>query len=255
MSVTATDILKQSFTFYGRIFNKAFWLSVASSLSPLLMLAASDGGQISLISMILTMAVSMFFSAYMMVLIHQFSQDQNDSLADAFRLTLQKVFPIAGTSIVFGLGAAVITIPAVIVGSLLAAGIANEQLQATLVAIVIAIPISFYLYRCFFSVYFTLVEGTTPFDALKASNQLIKKNKFIFRSFMLLSLVMLAYIVAIVLVSLMVAVGSMAQGILEFAINVVVMPYFTIFIYRLFIVSKEQFEQSNNTSSDLDSDD
>jgi hypothetical protein len=255
MTVTTTDILKQSFTFYGRIFNKAFWLSVASSLSPLLMLAASDGGQISVISMILTMAVSMFFSAYMMVLIHQFSQDQNDSLADAFRLTLQKVFPIAGTSIVFGLGAAVLTIPAVIVGSLLAAGIANEQLQATLVAIVIAIPISFYLYRCFFSVYFTLVEGTTPFDALKASNQLIKKNKFIFRSFMLLSLVMLAYIVAIVLVSLMVAVGSMAQGILEFAINVVVMPYFTIFIYRLFIVSKEQFEQDKNTPSDLDSDD
>ncbi len=252
--MTAVDILKQSFTFYGRLFNKVFWLSIASSLTPLLMMMASDDGQISLLGMLLTMAVSIFFSAYMMVMVHQFSQDQNDSLGDAFRLTLKKVLPIAGTSIVFGLGAGVITIPAVLVASLLAAGISNEQLQAGFVALIIAIPVCFYLYRCFFSVYFTLVDGTTPFDALKASNQLIKNNKFIFRSFMLLSFVMLAYIAAIVLISLMVAVGPMAKAVLEFAINVVVMPYFTIFIYRLFVVSKDKFENDNN-DTDLDADD
>lgn len=254
MSVTATDILKQSFNFYGRLFNKVFWLSIASSLTPLLMLVASDGGKVNFISMLLTMAVSMFFSAYMMVMVHQFSQDQNDSLADAFRLTLQKVLPIAGTSIVFGIGAVLVSIPALIVGSILAAGIANEQLQAALVGLIIAIPLSFYLYRCFFSVYFTLVEGTTPFDALKASNKLIKKNTFIFRSFMLLSLIMLAYIAVITIVSLMVAVNPMARDILNFAINVIAMPYFTIFIYRLFVVSKDVFE-NDTQNSDLDADD
>ena len=252
--MTATDILKQSFNFYGRLFNKVFWLSIASALSPLLMFFVMGDGQPSILGTLLVMAVSMFFSAYMMVLVHQFSQDQNDSLGDAFRLTLQKVLPITGTSVVFGLGAFIIAIPATIVGSLLASGIADKQLQAGFIALVIAVPLSFYLYRCFFSVYFTLVEGTTPFDALKASNQLIKKNKFIFRSFMLLSVVMLVYIVAIVLISLMVAVGPMAQAILEFALNVVVLPYFTIFIYRLFVVSKQQFENESQ-STDLDADD
>ena len=71
---------------------------------------------------------------------------------------------------------------------------------------------------------------------------------------MLLSVVMLAYIVAIVLIGLMVAVGPMAQAILEFAVNVIVLPYFTIFIYRLFVVSKQQFE-SESKSTDLDADD
>lgn len=252
--MTAVDILKQSFNFYGRLFNKVFWLSIASALSPLLMFATMGDGQPSLVGTILVMAVSMFFSAYMMVLVHQFSQDQNDSLGDAFRLTLQKVLPISGTSIIFGLGAMVIAIPAAIIGSLLASGIANEQLQAGFVALVVAVPISFYLYRCFFAVYFTLLDGTTPFDALKASNQLIKKNVFIFRSFMLLSLIMLAYIVLVILISLMVAVGPMAQAILEFAVNVIVLPYFTIFIYRLFVVSKDQFEQQA-VDTDLDADD
>lgn len=254
MNTTAVDILKQSFNFYGRLFNKVFWLSIASALLPLLMFLTMGDGQPSLIGSLLVMAVSMFFSAYMMVLIHQFSQDQNDSLQDAFRLTLQKFLAITGTSIIFGLGAVVIAIPAAIIGSLLAAGIADQQLQAGLVALIIAVPMSFYLYRCFFAVYFTLVEGTTPFDALKASNQLIKKNKFIFRSFMLLSVVMLVYIVAIVLIGLMVAVGPMAQAILEFSVNVVVLPYFTIFIYRLFVVSKQQFENESK-SIDLDADD
>ncbi|MFT5592314.1 MAG: hypothetical protein ACI8SR_000673 [Oceanicoccus sp.] len=252
--MTAVDILKQSFNFYGRLFNKVFWLSIASALSPLLMFFSMGDGQPSLVGTFLVMAVSMFFSAYMMVLVHQFSQDQNDSLGDAFRLTLKKVLPISGTSIIFGLGAMVIAIPAAIIGSLLASGIDNEQLQAGFVALVVAVPISFYLYRCFFAVYFTLLEGTTPFDALKASNTLIKKNVFIFRSFMLLSLIMLAYIVVVILISLMVAVGPMAQAILEFAVNVIVLPYFTIFIYRLFVVSKDQFEQQAS-DTDFDADD
>jgi len=249
----AVDILKQSFTFYGRIFNKVFWLSVASSLTPLLMLLSVSDGQVSLLGTLLVITVSIFFSTYTMVLIHQFSQDQNDSLGDAFRLTLQKVLPIAGTSIVFGIGAVLITIPASIVGSILAAGIADEQLKVSLMALIIAIPICFYMYRCFFCVYFTLVDGATPFDALKASNQLVKKNKFIFKGLILLGLIMSVYFVAIIIINLMIAVGPMAQGILEFAVNVIAMPYFTIFIYRLFVVSKSQFE--NQQSTDLDTDD
>jgi uncharacterized membrane protein len=258
MTATATDILKQSFNFYGRLFNKVFWLSIASALSPLLMFATMGEGKPSVMGTLLVMLISMFFSAYMMVLVHQFSQDQNDSLGDAFQMTLQKVLPITGTSIIFGLGAVVISIPTAIVGSLLAAGIADEQLQATLVALIVAVPMCFYLYRCFFAVYFTLVDDTTPFDALKASNQLIKNNTFIFRSFMTLSFVMLFYVAAVVLIGLMVAVGPMAQAILEFAVNVIVLPYFTIFIYRLFVVSKEQFEKGDgkpDSNSDLDADD
>lgn len=254
--MTAVDILKQSFTFYGRLFNKVFWLSVASSLSPLIMFLVVDQSQPGLVGMLIMMALGLFFSAFMMVLVHQFSQDQNDSLGDAFRLTLQKVLPISATSIIFGLGAVVIAIPAAIIGSLLASGISDEQLKVTLVAIVISIPICFYMYRCFFAVYFTLVENTTPFDALKASNQLIKKNKLVFNSFMLLSLVMLVYIVLVVLIGLMQAVGPMAQAILEFAVNVIVLPYFTIFIYRLFVVSKQQYEsEQEKPDNHIDSDD
>ncbi len=238
--MTASAILKQSFHFYSRLFNKVFWLSVASSLSPLLMFFAVSAGQPSLAGMLLVMLLSMFFSAYIMVLIHQYSQDQDDSLSAAFSLTLKKVLPITGTSIVFGLFAVVVAIPAGVIASLLASGIEDKQLQAGFIALIVSVPVCYVLYRCFFAVYFTLLDGTSPIGALKASNQLVKGNGLVFRSFMLLSVVMLAYVVIIVLISQMIAVGSMAQAILEFAVNVIVLPYFTISIYRIFDVARQQ---------------
>lgn len=238
--MTAFAILNQSFHFYSRLFNKVFWLSVASSLSPLLMFFVVGAGQPSILGMLLVMLLSMFFSAYIMVLIHQYSQDQDDSLSSAFSLTLKKVLPITGTSIVFGLFAVVVAIPAGVIASLLASGIEDKQLQAGFIALIVSVPVCYVLYRCFFAVYFTLVDGTSPIEALKASNQLVKGNGLVFRSFMLLSVVMLAYVAIIVLISQMIAVGSMAQAILEFAVNVIVLPYFTISIYRIFDVARQQ---------------
>ncbi|GAA6135101.1 hypothetical protein NBRC116188_18910 [Oceaniserpentilla sp. 4NH20-0058] len=250
--MTAVDILKQSLNFYGRVFNKVFWLSVASSIMPLLMVAFVGGGQPSILGMLLVMVLSMFFSIYMLVFVHQFSKDQDDSLAAGFQLTLKKFFPVILTSMVFGLVTMLSMIPGAIVGSVLASGIQDEQLQAGLIAIIAMIPMSFFLYRCFFAIYFTLTDGTSPIDALKASNQLTKKNKLIFRGFMLLTFIMLAYFVLLVLVGQMIAFGTMAIAILEFALQVIVMPLFTIFIYRMYEVAKEQYA-TKSKNGDIDS--
>ncbi len=236
--MTATDVFKQSLAFYGRIFNKIFWISFVSSLIPLIVMGSSGTGQpVGLELGVLTLA-SMFFSVYMMVLIHQFSQDKNDSLGDAFSLTLKKVLPVTLTSFVFGLAVLVAIIPGGLVGGILASGIENEQLRNLLIGIIVAIPVSYVLYRCFFAAYFTLVDGLSPFDALKASNNQIKGNKLIFRAFMLLSAVMLPYILLLVAFNLMLALSPVLKSFLEFTLNVLFMPFISVFIYRLFVVSK-----------------
>jgi len=244
--MNSVDIFKQSLNFYGRLFNKIFWLSVASSITPLLMVAYVGSGQTNILGMLFVGAISMFFSIYMLAFIHQFSKDQDDSLAQAFKLTLSKFFPVVVTSIVFGIATVLAIIPGAIVGGILSAGLEDEQLKIGLATIFALIPMSFVLYRCFFSVYFTLTDGTPAIEALKISNQLTKKNKLIFRALMLLSVVMLAYVVVLLIVGQMIAVGTLAIAILEFALQVIIMPFFTIFIYRLYEVSKAEMEANLN---------
>ncbi|OUR67101.1 hypothetical protein A9Q73_06255, partial [Bermanella sp. 47_1433_sub80_T6] len=101
--MTAIEVFKQSLTFYTRLFNKLIWLSVASSIAPLLVLSSSGTEQPSGLALFFIAATSMFFSVFMMALIHQFSVHQDDSLNEAFSLTLQKVLPVTLTGIVFGL--------------------------------------------------------------------------------------------------------------------------------------------------------
>ncbi len=236
--MTAVEVFKQSFAFYSRLFNKLIWLSIASSLAPLLVISSSGTEQPSGLALFFIASTSMFFSVYMMSLIHQFSTNQDDSLSEAFSLTLKKVLPVTLTGLVFGLLIMLAIFPGAIVGSILASGIENEYLKNVLVAIVIAIPISLIMYRCFFAAYFTLVDGLSPMEALKASNQQVKGNKLIFRGFMLLSAVTALYVMCLVIFNMMIAVNPVALSFLEFILNALVMPFFSVFIYRLFALTK-----------------
>ena len=87
--MTAINILKQSFNFYTRLFNKIFWLSVASSVIPLIHASVFGDEAPSMIGVLIIMGVSWFFSVAMMALIHQFSIEQNESLQSAFSLTAE----------------------------------------------------------------------------------------------------------------------------------------------------------------------
>jgi len=104
--------------------------------------------------------------------------------------------------------------------------------------IIIAIPIALVMYRCFFAAYFTLVDGLNPIEALKASNNQVKGNTLIFRGFMLLSVVTAVYMLIIIVLNKMIALNPMALGVMEFVLNVIVMPFFSVFIYRLFALTK-----------------
>ncbi len=236
--MTAVEVFKQSLTFYTRLLNKLIWLSAASSIAPLLVLSSSGTDQPSGLSLLFIAATSMFFSVYMMALIHQFSVHQDDSLNEAFSLTLKKVMPVTLTGIVFGLLIMLAIFPGAIVATILSAGIENEYLKNLFVGIIIAIPIALIMYRCFFAAYFTLVDGLNPIEALKASNKQVKGNKLIFGGFMLLSLVTAAYLLVLILLNMMIAVNPMALSVMEFALNVIVMPFFSVFIYRLFALTK-----------------
>jgi len=236
--MTAIEVFKQSLTFYTRLFNKLIWLSVASSIAPLLVLSSSGTEQPSGLALFFIAATSMFFSVYMMALIHQFSVHQDDSLNKAFSLTLQKVLPVTLTGIVFGLLIMLAIFPGATVAAILSAGIENEALKNLFVFIIMAIPITLIVYRCFFAAYFTLVDGLNPIEALKASNNQVKGNQLIFRGFMLLIGVLAIYMLIIIVLNKMIALNPMALGVMEFALNVIVMPFFSVFIYRLFALTK-----------------
>lgn len=237
--MTATDIFKQSLSFYGRLFNKIFWISLASTLVPVIFLSGADSAEPALIPLMIVAALAMFLSVYMMAFIHQFSDSQDDSLSAAFKLALNKVMPVMLTSFVFGLVVMLAVLPGAILGTILAASINDEILRNSLMAICIAIPVTIVMYRCFFAPYFTLVDGLNPIEALKASNQQVKGNKLIFRSLTLLSFAMLGYIILLALTQLMIAVNPAVQAFLEGVLNVLFMPFMSVFIYRLFTLSKQ----------------
>mgnify|MGYP000417127600 CR=1 FL=1 len=241
--MTAVEVFKQSLAFYTRLFNKLIWLSIASSLAPLLVISSLGTEKPSGLALFFIISTSMFFSVYMMSLIHQFASNQDDSLSEAFSLTLKKVLPVTLTGLVFGLLIMLAIFPGAIVGSILASGIENEYIKNAFVAIVIAIPISLIMYRCFFAAYFTLVDGLSPMDALKASNQQVKGNKLIFGGFMLLSVVTALYVMLLVIFNMMIAVNPVALSFLEFILNVLVMPFFSVYIYRLFALTKADESQ------------
>lgn len=205
----------------------------------------STGESPSVMPIMFIAALSMFFSVYMMSLIHQFSVDQNDSLKHAFALTLSKVVPVTVTGFVFGLAAVLVIIPAAFVATLLGSGIADETMRNIFIMVIIAIPLSVVMYRCFFAPYLTLVDGLSPIDAIKASNRQVKGNRTIFYGFTLLSFVVLAYVIVLAVLKLIIAVNPMALGVAEFALNVVFMPFFSVFIYRLFSVTKIQVEEAS----------
>ncbi|MEH6343445.1 MAG: hypothetical protein V7785_00035 [Bermanella sp.] len=240
--MTAIDVFKQSLTFYIRLFNKIFWLSVASSIVPLINSAIFGTAQPSGLGLLVMMLMSMFFSVYMMSLVHQYSTEQDDSLSSAFSLTVEKVMPVALTSIVMGLFVMLAVIPAGIIGGILASGLSDEVLKSTLMGVVIAIPVCIIMYRCFFAAYYTLVDGLSPVEALKASNQQIKGNKLAFNGFMVLGALTGVYALALLLLNLMIADNPLLLGVFEFGLNVFVLPIFTVFIYRLFVVTKQNQE-------------
>jgi hypothetical protein len=109
--------------------------------------------------------------------------------------------------------------------------------------VIIAIPLSVVMYRCFFAPYLTLVDGLSPIDAIKASNKQVKGNRTIFYGFTLLSFVVLAYVIVLVVLNLMIAVNPMALDVAEFLLNVIALPFFSVFIYRLFSVTKIKVEE------------
>jgi hypothetical protein len=241
--MTAIDVFKQSLSFYGQLFNKLFWLSVASSIAPLILIGVSATAQPpSMVAIMIIAAFSMFFSVYMMSLIHQYSIDQDNSLKNAFSLTLIKVLPVTLTGFVFGLAVVVVLLPALLVGTLLGSGIENEMMRNLFILMIAAIPLSIVMYRWFYAPYLTLVDNLSPIDALKASNKQVKGNALVFRGFTLLGLLMMAYVLVMVLLGLMIAVNPMALGVAEFALNVFVMPFFSVFIYRLFTVTRVEPE-------------
>jgi hypothetical protein len=242
--MTAVEIFKQSLSFYGQLFNKLLCLSIVSSITPLIMVGITSTGEPpNVVAIMFIAALSVFFSVYMMSLIHQFSVDQDDSLKNAFSLTLSKVLPVALTGFVFGLAVVLVIIPASFVATILGSGITDEMMRNIFMMVIIAIPLSVVMYRCFFAPYLTLVDGLSPIDAIKASNKQVKGNRTIFYGFTLLSFVVLAYVIVLVVLNLMIAVNPMALDVAEFLLNVIALPFFSVFIYRLFSVTKIKVEE------------
>ena len=237
--MTAINILKQSFNFYTRLFNKIFWLSVASSVIPLIHASVFGDEAPSMIGVLIIMGVSWFFSVAMMALIHQFSIEQNESLQSAFSLTLKKLGPVILTNFALGILIFLIMIPAVLVGSILSAGIADENLKNTVMAVVVGIPVILAVYHCFLSSYFTLVDDLNPIEAIKSSYYQSKKNKLYFNGVMILVLGFGLYFIILNLLKLMIGVNPLILGLFEFSLSVFVLPLFSVFIYRLFILTKK----------------
>ena len=264
MNTTAVDILKQSFNFYGRLFNKIFWLSVAYSLLPMLIGGAIMGGGAannSIGIMLLGIAVAMFtvcfFYAYQVVLINQFSEDKNDSLKDALPIALSKTFPFVCSALALGFVFLIVTIPvAGIAGSYLGEDLTPESdpIKFMVISLIILAPIAWLAYRFIFVPFHVILNGSSIISAFGKSNQQVKSDWLVFRGLNVIGLIFIIYMVGLFLIQFMIALNPMLIAFVQFAFGILISPFFTIYLYRLFVVTQQK-SQNESQSTDLDADD
>lgn len=248
--MTAWNIFTDSFRFYGRLFNKIFWLSVAYSLAPILIGgsivgvgAESGSALIMFVGAVLAILSVCFFYSYQVSLIHQFSDQNNDSLKDAWPAALNKTMPFLRSSIVVGLFTLAVGFPVMILlGALMGGGEQTAQtikptVDTFLMMLVMLLPMAFLMYRLVFVSFYVIVKGVGAVDAMKASNQQVKGDWLVFKALSLLSLVFVPYIAITLIGQHMIALNPAALGFLQFALGVVISPFFVVFLYRLFMVT------------------
>ena len=246
--MSALQIFSDSFRFYGRLFNKIFWLSVAYSLAPLLLGGGMAGaGQASgslglvFLGMMAMMLSICFFYSYQLILIHQFSEEQDDSLRAAFSKALDRTVPFFMSMMAMALFFMVIFVPIMVIGvSVLSPEGQNPEAMSqttTLLFLLLMLPAAFAMYRLMFVPLYVIVKRAGIKEAFSASNQHIRKNGLVFRGMSLMGLLMLVYIILFVVLQKMIAVEPAALGFLQFALNIIVSPFFAIYLYRLFILS------------------
>ena len=262
--MTALQVLTDSFRFYGRLFNKIFWLSVAYTLAPMLlagvafgMSQASGSAFMMLLGTVLMFVSISFFYSYQVRLIHQFSDQQNDSLKDAFPHAVNRTMPFLGSMFAMGLFFLVTIVPLM----LLAIGLvgvdedpAQDASKSSIVLLIVMLPAAFFMYRLMFVPMYVIVKETKVIDAFTASNQHIKKNGLVFRGMGVLLLVTLPYFAIVMLSQHMIALSPAAMGFLQFGLNIIVSPFFAVFMYRLFMVSMPAEPLDNPEQEDKDTD-
>lgn len=267
--MTAKQVLTDSFRFYGRLFNKIFWLSIAYNLAPILLAGTAFGvGQalgnnlIVLLGHIATILSISFFYSYQIRLIHQFSETQNDSLRQALPDAMNRTLPFLGAMFVMGGFVLLISLPLAIV----MVGVLDIKDNPDSTSSIIAMSIMFlvmalFVYRLMFVPMYVIVAKTKVLNALSASNQHIKNNKLAFRGVITLLIVMLPYLAIIIISQYMIALSPAATGFLQFALNIIISPFIAIYLYRLFIVSMppedvveklEDESQADNQSTEDD---
>jgi hypothetical protein len=246
--MSAFDIFKQSFNFYGRLFNKIFWLSVAYTLVPMLVggtffgvAAANENVGMMFLGVIVMLLAVCFFYAYQVMLIDQFSKEQNDSLKDALPKAIAKTLPFLRASLALGVVFILVMIP--IVG--LAGAFAGENLtfesdpvRFAIFMLIILGPVAWLAYRLIFVPFHVMIDGSKVFTAFGKSNQQAKSNWLVFKGLTLLGLIMMAYMVVLLLLQFMIALNPIVMAFVQFAFGVLFSPFFTIYLYRLFIVTK-----------------
>ncbi len=255
--MTAWTIFSEAFRFYGRLFNKIFWLSVAYSLAPFILGGALIGaGQssgsalIMLFGMLIMMLTVCFFYTYQITLIDQFSEQGNDSLRDALPRAANRTIPFFGSAMALGLTAFVVMILSGIAFGIVAGVLgldtsglqadekASLSLQDVVLVLLVLAPVIWLMYRLIFVPFYVIADSAGVREAFTLSNQHVRKNKLVFWGLTLVGIFMLIYTLLIMAAQFMMSLNPMAMAFLQFALNIVVTPYFAVYFYRLFKVSK-----------------
>ncbi|EAT12066.1 hypothetical protein HF888_04550 [Bermanella marisrubri] len=245
--MTAFDVAAQSFRFYGRVFNKVFWISLGSNLAPLLLGGSIAGAgmmtqqmDVSVAGLLIAMLVGFFFYTLQLVFIHQFSEEQDDSLTAALPKALKKMGPMILVSFAIGVFCFLVAIPIAIVAGLIfpnEMGSGEAHGAALLLMLFIAVPILFIIYRLVFAAYHVVLKDAGPIEGMKLSSEQVKSSSIVLRGLLLMMAMLVAWAIFSGIISSMIALPQAATQFVLFVANVLITPYFGIFIYRLFCVT------------------
>ncbi len=253
--MTAIDIFKQSLAFYGRLFNKIFWVSLVLNLIPIIFEASKGSeSQVSGTSIydLIVFLIMIYVLLFEMVLIHRFSEHGDDDYASSFLPSLKLLPHYILQSLIIGLACIPLLILGVSVGQLL---LPIEEMQNIINSgsldfrmIVYILPIIWFLYRAPFSQWYLVANDDTPLTAIKNSFKHTKQNITYLKGIGFFVFLLIVNVMFSALIGKMIALGPAISEFLVFSFNVFFAPVVTIYLYRLFIITKPDTKAEDHSS-------
>lgn len=234
--MNAVDVLKQSFNFYRNNFYQLIALGMYIAGATLLNKLAAYIGVPNPLTALLSMLAALIGPLYLILYVHQVSQDGNHAFSSVFGSLMPKLWPFFKTAIYLSVLGLVTILPQVMILN----AVPDNKVLIFCLAAVLVVFVLWALYRMLMFTYVVLLGDQAGSDALVRSYKLSENNSLL-RNCALLYFILVAaiYVCGYVLASHW-GGRSLPLFAYDFLIDVFFKTFVAVFLYRVYTLVNEE---------------